>query len=229
VRVDGPSRDAPPVDCPYLPGRTFVQRYFFGLDADQKETSALLAAGWRRFGAFFFRPNCPGCEACLPVRLDAAALKPTSSQRRVWRRNVDVDFAVVPLEYRDEYYEIYRDHSRRRFDKDTDPEDFRQSFFEAAVPSFLTEYRIGGRLAALGFCDEGADALSSVYFVYSHEFADRSLGIYSILRECALAIDRGRTWYYLGYWVQGNATMAYKGRFGPREIMDWTSGRWETK
>jgi len=229
MRVDGPPRDAPPVECPYLPDRSFVQSYFFGLGADSVETSALLATGWRHFGAFFFRPNCHGCTACWPVRIAAATLEPTPSQRRVWRRNQDVDFRVVSLEYKDEYYELYKNHSLHRFEKETDPDDFRQGFFEAAVPSFLTEYRIDGQLAGLGFCDEGTDSLSSVYFVFADEFADRSLGIYSILRECALAAERHKSWYYLGYWVQGNATMAYKGRFGPEQVMDWTTGEWRQK
>lgn len=226
MRVDGPPRDAPATECPYLPERSFVQRYFFGIDAGSDETAALLAGGWRRFGSFFFQPHCPGCTACWPLRVDAATLTPTASQRRVWSRNADVTLTVVPLEYRDEYYELYAHHSRTRFEKDTDPEDFRQTFFTAAVPAFLTEYRIEGRLAGLGFCDEGDDALSSVYFVFHDDFADRSLGVYSVLRECALAVERGRKWYYLGYWVQGNATMAYKGRFAPRQTMDWSTGRW---
>lgn len=226
MRVDGPPRDAPAVDCPYLDGRTFVQNHFFGLDADPEETAALQAGGWRRFGLFFFRPQCPDCRACRPVRIDAPALVLTASQKRVWNRNQDVEFTVVPLDYRDEYYEVYRDHSQNRFAKETDPEDFRQSFFVGAVPAFVTEYRIDGRLAGLGFCDEGTDGLSSVYFVFHTDFADRSLGTYSILRECRLAAERGRRWYYLGYWVDGNATMAYKGRFVPRQVMDWSTGRW---
>jgi len=226
MKIDGPPRDAPPVECPYLPDRSFVQRYFFGVEADAVETAALQAGGWRRFGAFFFRPHCDGCQACLPVRLDAAGLVPSPSQRRVWRRNQDVEVAVVPVVYKDEYFEVYRDHSLRRFGKEADAEDFRETFFTAAVPAFLTEYRVQGRLAGLGFCDEGIDALSSVYFVFHQEFANRSLGTYSVLRECALAVERGRRWYYLGYWVQGNATMVYKGQFHPRQIMDWTSGEW---
>jgi len=226
VRIDGAPRDAPAVVCPYLPDRRFTQRYFFGLEADATETAALQAGGWRRFGAFFFQPRCHGCQACVPVRLEARSLTPTPSQRRVWRRNEDVEFSVVPLEYKDEYFEIYRDHSLNRFTKEADPEDFRETFFTPAVPAFLTEYRVDGRLAGLGFCDEGADALSSVYFVFGQEFADRSLGTYSVLRECSLAVAKGLRWYYLGYWVQGNATMAYKGRFSPRQTMDWRTGGW---
>jgi len=228
VRIDGPPRLAPPVECPYLPNREFVQRYFFGDEAGPGETSSLLGAGWRRFGSFFFRPECAGCQACVPVRL-AVPLTLTDSQKRVWRKNEDVEFSVAELAPRDEYYELYRQHSRTRFGKDTTSDDFRGTFFERAVPAFVTEYRVDGQLAGLGFCDQGADALSSVYFVFGDEFAPRSLGVYSVLRECALAAERGLKWYYLGYWVQGNATMAYKGRFFPRQVMDWNTGEWSPK
>jgi arginine-tRNA-protein transferase len=227
MKIDGPPRTAVPTECPYLPDRSFVQQYFFAADLDPEETSVVLGAGWRHFGSYFFRPHCPGCQACLPVRLAAGSLEMTSSQKRVWKKNDDVEFSVAPLEYKDEYFDLYQDHSLHRFQKQSEPQDFRTTFFERAVPSFLTEYRIEGRLVALGFCDEGTDALSSVYFVFAHEFADRSLGIYSVLRECALAAERGKDWYYLGYWVQGNATMAYKGRFQPRQTLDWESGLWK--
>ena len=226
MRIDGEPRLAPPIECPYLPDKTFVQRYFFGTDVAPEETSALLAGGWRRFGEFFFHPHCPGCQACSPLRVQADALTPTASQRKVWNRNQDVSFSVHPLEFRDEYYALYENHNRVRFQKESDPDDFQRTFFTAAVPAFLTEYRVGGRLAGLGFCDEGDDALSSVYFVFHEDFAERSLGIYSVLRECSLAVERGRRWYYLGYWVQGNRTMAYKGKFLPRTVMDWTTGTW---
>jgi len=226
VRIDGPPRDAEPADCPYLPDRKFTQNYFFGTDADPGETAALQAGGWRRFGAFFFRPHCEGCRACRPVRLDAAGIVPTASQMTVMRKNADVEFRVAPLEFRDEYYEVYRDHSETRFGKHTDPDEFQESFFHPAVPAFVTEYRVGGTLAGLGFCDEGADGLSSVYFVFRSEFEKRSLGTFSVLRECAYAAARKKRWYYLGYWVEGNATMAYKGRFFPRQVMEWETGIW---
>ena len=226
MQADGAPRDAPGMECPYLPDRTFVQSFFFGAGASLEETGFLLGSGWRRFGNFFFRPRCPGCGACVPVRIDAPNLTMTPGQSRVWKKNSDVEFSVVPLEYREEYYALYREHSLGRFGKETDPDDFRRTFFDDAVPAFLTEYRIGGELAGLGFCDEGDDCLSSVYFVFADRFADRSLGTYSVLRECRLAAERGRRWYNLGYWVQGNQTMAYKGRFHPRQVMDWETGEW---
>lgn len=226
MRIDGPPRNATPVACPYLEDRQFVQEYFFGDQVNGPEFGSLLDGGWRHFGAFFFRPHCGDCRACEPLRIDVAALSPSASQTRIVRKNADVEFSVVPLEYKPEYYEVYEEHSRLRFGKDSDEEDFQYTFFTPAVPSFVTEYRVGGELAALGFCDQSSEGISSVYFVFREKFASRSLGIYSVLRECELARERDLKWYYLGYYVRGNATMAYKGKFLPRQILDWSTGEW---
>jgi len=132
----------------------------------------------------------------------------------------------VPPIYQPEYYAVYEEHSRLRFGKDSDEDDFQATFFERAVPSFVTEYRIQGELAALGFCDLSSVGLSSVYFVFRSKFANRSLGIFSVLKECELARQHGLSWYFLGFHVRGNATMAYKARFFPRQILNWTTGEW---
>jgi len=229
VRLDGPPRDAEPVACPYLPDRQFVQRYFFGTDGTLDDAENILSAGWRRFGQFFFRPHCVDCQACRPVRVDASRIQLSASQKRIWRKNDDVRFEVVDLRPKDEYFELYAHHSLTRFGQEAHREDFERTFFLKSIPSFLTEYRVNGRLAGLGFCDEAHDGLSSVYFVFHEDFGSRSLGIYSLLREARLAVERGRRWYYLGYWVQGNATMAYKGRFFPRQILDWKTGQWSNQ
>lgn len=226
MRVDGSPRRAPATECPYLPGRTFVQRYFHGIEASPTETAELQSAGWRRFGMFFFRPECPGCQACTSVRVDAQRLQLTASQRRVWNRNQDVEVRVVPVEYRPEYFLLYQEHSQSRFQKESDEESFIQTFFVSAVPAFLTEYWIDGVLAGLGFCDESSEGLSSVYFVFQSNFASRSLGIFSVLWETRYAAQKGKRWYYLGYWVPGNATMAYKARFFPRQMLNWNTGTW---
>jgi arginyl-tRNA--protein-N-Asp/Glu arginylyltransferase len=49
---------------------------------------------------------------------------------------------------------------------------------------------------------------------------------HSVLRECQLAREMGLKWYFLGFYVRGNSAMAYKGRFFPRQILDWQSGEW---
>lgn len=227
MRIDGNPRKAPPVECPYLPGQTFVQEYFFGDELNTDEMGFLLSHAWRRFGSFFFRPDCPGCKACQPLRIPVKNLRLTDSQKRVMKKNLETDIAVRPLEFREEHFEIYQNHSQVRFGKEADPIDFQQTFYTRSAPAFITEYRVKGRMAAVGFCDRGSEGLSSVYFVFHEDFRHLSLGIYSILRECRLAEELGLDYYYLGYFVQGNDVMQYKGQFHPHQIRDWGSGQWE--
>lgn len=217
---------APPVACPYREGQTFTQEYFFAHGLDESEFDGYLSRGWRRFGLYFFRPRCEGCAACLPVRVSARELAATKSQRRVIRKNSQTRIKLRTLEYRDELFEIYRRHSRRFDEEERDARSFRETYFCPAVPAFQSEYYIGDQLAAVGFLDRGASGFSSVYFCYDPAFSGYSLGTYSVLAESFLAAESGLDWYYLGYYVADCSRMAYKGRFAPRELMDWEGEIW---
>ena len=219
-------RLAEAVPCPYLPGRRFAQEYFFAAKAAPEELGSLLRAGWRRFGRFYFRPGCPGCRSCVPLRVDAAALEPTASQRRVLRKGAGVSVSVAEPRPTDEAWEVYRRHGEGRFGKSPDREDFERSFFDDGVPSLAVEYRVEGSLAGLGFLDRTDDGLSSAYFAFDPDFSRYSLGTLSVFAEAALARRLGLEWYYLGYWVAGCRSMEYKGRFAPHQLYDWESGAW---
>jgi arginine-tRNA-protein transferase len=227
IRIDAEPRRAEAVPCPYLSGESFVQRYFFAYSLSKSDLGYLLDKGWRHFSSFFFRPDCPSCQACEPVKIDAFQLKPSASQQRVLKKNADVEFCTVPLRYKDEYYRLWEHHSRVRFGTSQSPQDFERSFFTPVGEGFLTEYRLKGRLAGLGFCDLSDRGISSIYFVFHQDFASRSLGTFSVLRECQLARELNLPWYYLGYWIRQNPTMAYKGHFRPRQIFDWNSETWK--
>ena len=219
---------ADPVACPYLPGRSFVQEYFFAAALTDTEYGGLLDEGWRRFGRFFFRPACPDCRQCVPIRIDARSLTPTRSQKRVLKRGVSIQMEITRPASSDEAWRVYRSHARGQFNKTPDREDFEKTFFDPAVPSLQCEYRLEGRneLCALGFLDIGDNGLSSVYFAFDPEYAGYSLGVLSVFREAALAVDSQRRWYYLGYWVEGCTAMDYKARFSPHQGYDWESGKW---
>ncbi len=221
-------RQAAPVDCPYLDGLSFVQEYFFAVDLTDVEYGRLLAEGWRRFGRFFFRPRCPGCRKCIPIRIDAHALRSTRSQKRVLKRGESVRLEIKEPEYTDEAWRVYSEHARGQFGTTPDREDFQRNFFDSAVPALQCEYRLEGReeLIALGFVDIANDALSSVYFAFDPRYAAYSLGVLSVFREAALADVNGRRWYYMGYWVEGCTRMDYKARFGPHQLYDWEDGEW---
>ena len=218
---------ASPVPCPYLEGKTFVQEYFFADSMDEREFDYFLSRGWRRFGNFFFRPRCPGCRACRPVRISAGGLIPGSAQRKAVNRNRDTRVELKPLAYSDEIFEIYRLHSLKFGEEERDRAAFRETYFQKAVPAFQTEYYREDTLAAVGFVDVGASGLSSVYYSYDPRFSRYSLGTFSVIHECRLAADAGLEWYYLGYYVAECPRMVYKGKFIPRQFYSWERERWE--
>ena len=219
---------APPVPCPYLEDRTFVQEYFYAYDLSPGDYGDLLRQGWRRFGFFFFRPACPECRACIPLRVHTGDFRPTKSQKRAARRNRETSFRVTEPTWTEAAWRIYRRHSELKFGRTPVEEDFRSTFFTPAVPAFQTHYYLDGQAAGIGFLDGADDGLSSVYFAYDPDVERRSLGTWSIMREIELAGDMGLTWYYLGYWIADCSRMAYQGRFGPHQILDWETGAWRS-
>ncbi len=229
---------ADPVACPYLPERSFVQEYFFAYDLSAREFGQLLEKGWRRFGLFFFRPQCSGCRECRPIRVDVENFQPTGGQKRVLRRNRATEVVLGSLRYRQAIYQLYRSHTLARFDQGPEEErSFAESFFVPAVPAVQTEYyrflaeEPAGKncLCGTGWLDISEEAVSSVYYVFDPAWSRLSLGTFSILWEMDWARRQGLKWYYLGYWIAGNPSMAYKGQFSPCQLFDWDQGRWEPK
>jgi arginine-tRNA-protein transferase len=101
-----------------LKGEQFVQEYFFAYQLNEREFDEFLSAGWRRFGLFFFRPTCPGCRRCIPIRVLSSQFKPTKSQRRVLRKNRETEVRLSPPQFRKEIFEIYKKHSKEKFDQE---------------------------------------------------------------------------------------------------------------
>jgi len=217
------------VTCPYLPEHSFVQQYFFADELDEYEYGVLLNAGWRRFGNFFFRPDCPGCRECRPIRVDVWKLNPGKSQRRVIARGKDIVMDVVEPRSTDEAWRVYHSHSRGQFGRDESREHFEETFYAGhAVPSLQTEYRLDGQLIALGFLDLSDDGMSSVYFAFDSRWTRYSPGTLSVFRESEFVRERGKRWYYLGYWVKGCQSMDYKARFNPHQLYDWETREWSS-
>ncbi len=215
-----------PSPCSYLPDRVFIPEYFLAAGLSAGELAPLLASGWRKFGPYFFRPACPDCRQCIPLRVEVSRFRPSASQRRVLRRNRDLEVRAVPLDCSEEGFALYQAHSRARFGQETDREGFVASFYRPSCPGLQLELRLGGKLLGLGILDLAGDGLSSVYFCFDPDEARRNLGTFGALQEIGLARRLGLAWYYLGYFVPGSPRMAYKDHFRPRQHMDWGAGTW---
>jgi leucyl-tRNA---protein transferase len=214
-----------PCPCPYLPIRQKRSEFFLAGQVSAAEIDTLLAAGWRKFGYYFFRPSCPECNRCTPLRVIVDDFLPSRSQRRLLRSD-SLRMTFGPLYPSERAYTIFRDHSQLRFGQSTTVEEFIATFYQPSCPALQSELYLGEELIGLGFLDHGVNSLSSVYFCFDPRHAPLQPGTFSILGEIAHAARLGLRYYYLGYYVPGCPSMTYKDHFRPRQHFDWHKGVW---
>jgi arginine-tRNA-protein transferase len=220
----------PPRPCPYLPGRT-EQNIFTELSGPSTMPlyDALTQAGFRRSHNVAYRPSCPGCQACVPVRVVTWRFAPTRSQQRVLRANEDLTEAEAPGAATSEQYALFARYlSARHADGEMAGmtyADYVAMVEDSPLDTFVAEYRDRERrLLAACLVDRLNDGLSAVYSFFEPGQSERSLGAYMILRLIAKSRGWRLPYLYLGYWIAGSRKMSYKANFRPLEGL--TSRGW---
>ena len=190
--------------------------------------AAALALGFRRSGGHVYRPRCPGCHACVPVRLDVRAFRPDRSQRRCLRDNADIQARLAAPLRTDENFALFRRYLEGRHSDgpmaDSDQEDFDEFVASGWSPTHFLELRRDGRLLGVAVTDVFPDSLSAVYTFFDPAEQALGLGTLAILRQIEFARRGGRNHLYLGYWIEGHPKMDYKARFRPLQVLD--DGGW---
>jgi arginine-tRNA-protein transferase len=221
---------SPPEPCAYLPDQIAQMRYELAPDLTAAEYLPRLASGWRRFGAIMFRHDCPSCRRCESLRIPVARFRQSSSQRRVWKRNVDeVEVRVGQPVNSPERLELFRRFHRFGHETKgwpTDPGHDLRLFTANPFPTEEWAYYIREQLACVAYVDSLPDALSPIYFFHDPRHGRRMLGTLTLLRAIQTARERGLSQVYLGYYVEGCRSLEYKRRFQPNERLN-RAGRWE--
>lgn len=218
-----------PAPCPYLPGRS--ERKVFtelkGAHADQLN-EALGRIGFRRSQTVAYRPSCIDCQACVSVRVVAGEFRPSSTQKRIMKRNADLAVSECRPWATAEQFDLLQRYLGVRHPgggmATMEESDFADMVEHSAVSSYVIEYREPadgsrtGRLVGACLTDLQSDGLSMIYSFYDPEHEVRSgLGNYIILDHIRRAAERGVPYVYLGYWVEGSDRMQYKVRYRPLE------------
>jgi arginine-tRNA-protein transferase len=214
-----------PAPCPYVDGR-IERRIFADLSGPHAAVNydLLSEAGFRRSLGFAYRPACPGCNECVPVRIPVREFDWSYRWRRVAGVNADLSREWAPARATAENFELFQRYQRSRHAggdmERMDYGDFRTMIEVGKIDSGLLQCRDrDGRLVAACLTDRMARGVSAVYSFYDPEQPHRSLGSQLVLGLVGQATVDGLDHVYLGYWISGSRKMAYKACFRPLEAL----------
>lgn len=218
-----------PHECSYLPEEQATTLFVDpGAHIDSDTYAQLSEIGFRRSGNHLYRPQCEQCDACIPARIPTMRFEATRRQRRIWKRNLDLEIKQLDHIRDDLVYDLYARYiNERHREGDMFPPSREQydSFLQTAweATEFWGFYE-GEQLIAVSVIDILPNGLAAVYTFFDPEQHKRSLGVFAILWQLAHAKQLALPAVYLGYWIKQCSKMSYKMEYRPIELM--IKGNW---
>ncbi len=209
--------------CSYLDGRLARMLYVDPSNTlDISIYSRLSEYGFRRNGNFLYTPHCPDCLACIPSRILISQFKPSNSQKRCCKKNIDVKLIQTSEIDIAEHYPIYASYITVRHEDGTmvppSPNQFTDYLVTPLECTEYLEYRINNSLVGCSVIDMFENSLSAIYTYFDPDYQSRGLGNYAILKQVELAKKLELDYLYLGYWIESCKKMSYKSRYKGLEL-----------
>lgn len=188
----------------------------------------LLALGFRRSGGTIYKPQCPHCNACLPIRIPSFLFTPSRRQKRTLKNNRDLIWKIVDTQA-ESHYELYETYINVRH-KDgpmypASREQYNHFIDSGWLDPIFIELWNSDRLIGVAVTDILPNSLSAIYSFFAPDEHKRSLGSLLILIQCRLAKLMHKEFIYLGYQIDESRKMNYKRDYTPYQIL--TSSGWQ--
>jgi arginine-tRNA-protein transferase len=154
-----------------------------------------------------------------------ARFRPSRSQRRNRKQNAERIQLTIgsPLVSAEKLALYDRFHRFQAESKDWPPPDddinsYRAAFVDHPVPTEEWLYKENGELVGVGYVDNLPIGLSAIYFYHDPARRRLGLGTWNVLSLISEAVARRLPHVYLGYYVAGCRSLAYKAGFAPNQI-----------
>lgn len=218
--------------CSYLPEQQ--ERLLFTLPEEPLSIAIyqqLTDYNFRRSGDQLYRNHCDFCHACQAVRLEVAAFRPSSAQRRLLRKAKQHGWHWKLVQQPDAqlYFPLYASYiAARHRDGVMYPatlEQLETMLYCQWLPVMALEHYIDDQLMGVMILDPLLDGFSAVYSFYDPTI-EMASGILAILAAIDATATRALPFLYLGYLIEGCAKMAYKAQFRPQQRLN--GNIWQT-
>lgn len=211
-------------ECSYLP-EAFAQSLYVeeGTALNPVIYTRLAEQGFRRSGNLVYKPECPDCNACVPVRIPVRRFQLNRAQQRTWKDNQDLSVAVCPAVFDEEQYALFSEYVGTRHQdggmSDSSPAEYMGFLSSAWSETWFVEFREDKKLLAIAVVDRLDGGLSAVYTFFDPKERERSLGTFAVLWQIEEARRLGLDWVYLGFWIEQCQKMSYKEKYRPIEAL----------
>ncbi|MEO5342076.1 MAG: arginyltransferase [Gammaproteobacteria bacterium SHHR-1] len=230
MRPHLPLLQTPSHGCSYLAERQAITQFIEpGVALHDRLYQALLEQGFRRSGGYVYRPQCPDCAACIPLRIPVRHWRPRRNQRRAWNRvAAELEIHPLPARFDPNQFQLYRRYIEARHGDgdmaDPSAEDYMRFLTSDWCTTRFVELRWHQRLLAVAVTDYLPGGLSAVYSFYEPELAHLSPGVIGLLWQIQETSRLGLPYLYLGYWIEQSPKMAYKIQYRPNQ--GYIQGEW---
>lgn len=209
-------------ECSYLEDEIAQSVYVHpAFQIDNGLYSGLVELGFRRSGNDIYKPQCPECKACIPVRIPVKHFVPSRKQRRCLKKNSQTQTVIKSASFEQTHYDLYLRYQNQRHQggamAQSSPDDYINFLSSDWSQTQFVEFLIDNRLAGVAIVDLLDNGLSAVYTFFDPDLADYSLGTYAVLWQIEQAKKLRKEFLFLGYWIENCRKMTYKNQFQPQQ------------